>query len=100
MAPRAVSFSRTPEPVAAVGAAPLRERILLTVLFVTMLIGSIAFIEPSPHDAMMGLLAVTCLIAGVRFDRIAALLLLLLVLWNAAGLVALMNALGNDKSVQ
>jgi hypothetical protein len=100
MAPSAAAFRRPPDFAAAAGARPLRERILLTVLYVAMLISSIAFIEPSPHDAMIGLMALACLIAGVRFDRIAALLLLLLVLWNAAGLVALMNAINNDKSVQ
>jgi hypothetical protein len=100
MAPGAAAFRRAPDFSVAAGAPSLRERILLTVLYVAMLISAIAFIEPSPHDAMIGLLGVACLIAGVRFDRIVALLLLLLVLWNAAGLVALMNALNNDKSVQ
>lgn len=100
MAPGAAAFRRAPDFSAAGGSPPLRERILLIVLYVALLISSIAFIEPSPHDAMIGLLAVACLIAGVRFDRLVALLLLLLVFWNAAGLVALMNALGNDKSVQ
>jgi hypothetical protein len=100
MAPGAAAFRRAPDFSVAAGASSLRERILLTVLYVAMLISAIAFIEPSPHDAMIGLLGVACLIAGVRFDRIVALLLLLLVLWNAAGLVALMNALNNDKSVQ
>jgi len=100
MAPGAAAFRRAPDCSVAAGAPSRRERILLTVLYVAMLISSIAFIEPSPHDAMIGLLGVACLIAGVRFDRIVALLLLLLVLWNAAGLVALMNALNNDKSVQ
>lgn len=100
MAPGAAAFRRAPDFSVAAGAPSRRERILLTVLYVAMLISSIAFIEPSPHDAMIGLLGVACLIAGVRFDRIVALLLLFLVLWNAAGLVALMNALNNDKSVQ
>ena len=42
-------------------------------LFVTVLASSVAFIEPSPHDALMGVLAVAALIAGVRFQRMLAL---------------------------
>jgi hypothetical protein len=81
-------------------AASLRERILLVVLFVTVLASSVAFIEPSPHDALMGLLAVAALIAGVRFHRTLAMLVLCLVVWNVSGLISLINALDIDKTVQ
>ncbi|MGE0565003.1 MAG: O-antigen ligase family protein [Pseudolabrys sp.] len=91
---------RAPEAAPVTAHLPLAERLLLILLYLAMLVSGIAFIEPSPHDAVMGLVAVACLAAGVRFDRMAGLLLLLLLLWNASGLVALMNALGNDKSVQ
>lgn len=79
---------------------PLSERILLTLLFVAMLSSSVAFIEPSPHDAAVGLLSIACLTASVRFARITAVPVILLVLWNAAGVVALMHAYNNDKSEQ
>ena len=67
--------------------AALHERILLLVLFVTMLASSVAFIEPSPHDVLMGALALTCVVAGVRFPAHLLLvpLILLLVIWNFAG---------------
>lgn len=78
----------------------LRERLLLMVLFVTVLASSVAFIEPSPHDALMGLLAVACLIAGARFDRTLALPLILLMVWNVAGLLALMQVAGEEKTIQ
>lgn len=89
----------TAAPVPAL-AATLRERILLFVLFITVLSSSIAFIEPSPHDALMGVLAVACLIAGIRFHRIFALLLLLLLAWSFASLLALLNVAGTEKTAQ
>jgi hypothetical protein len=81
-------------------ATPFRERLLLSVLYVTVLLSSIAFIEPSPHDFLMGLLAVVCLVAGVRFDRWLALPLVLLLLWNAAGTVALSNSVSEANAIQ
>lgn len=81
-------------------AAPLAERILLLVLFIAVLASSVAFIEPSPHDALMGVLAVACLAAGVRFPRLLALPFLLLMLWSAAGLLSLLNVPANEKAIQ
>ena len=81
-------------------AIPLRERILLVVLYVTVLASSVAFIEPSPHDALMGVLALACLIAGVRFERVFALPFLLLVVWNVAGLISLTNVANDEKAIQ
>ena len=99
-APGVHAARHAPDVRAAAARKPFGERLLVANLFLAMLASAIAFIEPSPHDGMMALVALCCLIAGVKFDRVAALLLLLLVLWNASGLVALMNAIGNDKSVQ
>ena len=87
-------------PAAPARAAALRERLLLMVLYVTVLASSVAFIEPSPHDALMGLLAVACLIAGVRFERHIALLFLLLLIFNVAGLMSLLNVPGQEQTVQ
>ena len=50
--------------------------------------------------ALMGLLAVACLIAGARFDRTLALPLILLMVWNVAGLLALMQVAGEEKTIQ
>lgn len=79
---------------------PFRERLLLVVLYLAILGSSIAFIEPSPNDAMMAVLAVVCLICGVRFERSFTLPLTLLLVWNVAGLIALINSYGAVKSVQ
>jgi len=81
-------------------AAALRERLLLMVLYITVLASSVAFIEPSPHDALMGVLAFTCLVAGVRFERHVALLFLLLLIFNVAGLMSLLNVPGQEQTVQ
>jgi hypothetical protein len=89
-----------PAPAMRTQAVPFRERILLVVLYVTVLASSVAFIEPSPHDALMGVLAVTCLVAGVRFERKAALLILLLMVWNIGGLLSLLNVPTEQPAIQ
>jgi O-antigen ligase/polysaccharide polymerase Wzy-like membrane protein len=85
---------------ATAAAAPLRERILLCVLFVTVLASSVAIVEPSPHDGLMGLLALAALIAGVRFDRTLLVPFVLLLLWNLGGLWALFRVIGEEKTIQ
>ena len=85
---------------AAAHVTPLRERVLLVVLFTAVLASSIAFIEPSPHDALMGVLALAALIAGVRIDRTLMVPFLLLVIWNVGGLLALIHVAGQEKTVQ
>lgn len=79
---------------------PFRERLLLVVLYLATLGSSVAFIEPSPNDAMVGILAVVCLICGVRFERRFTLPLTLLLVWNVAGMLALINSYDAVKSVQ
>jgi hypothetical protein len=81
-------------------AIPFRERLLLTVLYLAVLASSVASIEPSPHDLLMGILAVVCLIAGVRFERSFALPLVLLLLWNVAGTIALSNSVSQPNAIQ
>jgi O-Antigen ligase len=81
-------------------AAPLAERILLLVLFITVLASSVAFIEPSPHDVLMGVLALACVAAGVRFQRVLVVPLILLVIWNVAGMMALIPVVGQEKTLQ
>ena len=92
---RALPSRRPAVPVAA-----LSERLLLMVLYITVLASSGAFIEPSPHDAMMGVLALACLIAGLRFERHVALLFLLLLAWNIGGLLSLFNVPGQEQTIQ
>jgi hypothetical protein len=79
---------------------PLTERLLHWTLFVTMLTSCVAMIEPSPHDLLMGPLLLVGLVAGVTFERMLAPLLLLLVIWNVGGLLALMNVAADAKAIQ
>jgi hypothetical protein len=65
-----------------------------------VLMSSVAFIEPSPHDVLMGVLAVAGLAAGMRFERILVLPFLLLLAWNVAGLMAVMQVPEQEKTIQ
>jgi hypothetical protein len=96
MATATVSAPVTARPVT----APLSERILLLTLFVTVLTSSVAFVEPSPHDLLMGALALACVVAGVRFRRILVVPLLLLLIWNLAGMLAVIPVSGQEKTIQ
>jgi len=87
-------------PSAPAAAMPLRERLLLIVIYIVVLTSSVAFVEPSPHDALMFVLAAACLVARVHFDRRLIVLLLLLLMWNFGGLLSLLNVLDQDKTVQ
>ncbi|MFA6266428.1 MAG: O-antigen ligase family protein [Pseudolabrys sp.] len=98
-----------PAAYAAVSAAPsvcapakatFRERLLLNVLFVTVLASCVAFIEPSPHDGLIGVLAIAALAAGVRFHRILLIPFTLMIVWNVFGLFSLLNVSGQEKTEQ
>jgi O-Antigen ligase len=81
-------------------AVAFRERLLLFVLFVTVLASSVAFIEPSPHDVLMGVLLVAALVAGARLERTLLVPFLLLLIWNVAGMMALLHVPGREKTIQ
>lgn len=81
-------------------AAALAEQILNFVLFITIMMSSIAFIEPSPHDALMFVLLVACITARVPFDRKLVPLLLLTVLWLVGGALSLIQVDDQQKAIQ
>jgi O-antigen ligase len=78
----------------------LADRILNVVLFVTMLMSGIAFIEPSPHDILIFVLLLACAMARVHFDRKLVPLLFLLVLWVVGAAMSLLNVPDDAKAVQ
>ena len=80
--------------------AAFAERLLNFVLFITVLLSSIAFIEPSPHDVMMFVLLITCITARVRFDRKLVPLLLLIAVWLVGGLLSLAQVADQPKAIQ
>lgn len=86
------------ETSAAATAAP--QRLLHVVLFFTVLLSSIAFIEPSPHDLLMLLLLLTCVGARLRFDRKLAPLVVLLTIWLVGGCLSLMQVSDQQQNVQ
>jgi len=108
MAPAAVMM--TPQPVYAMPPAvaasgvrarePFRERLFTAVLFITVLASCIAFVEPSPHDGLIGVLAITALAAGLRVHRILLIPFILLIVWNVFGMLSLLNVPGQEKTEQ
>jgi hypothetical protein len=80
--------------------AALAEKLLNFVLFITVLLSPLAIIEPSPHDAMMFVLLVTCVMARVRFDRRFVPLLFLIVLWLVGGAMSVIQIDDDQKAVQ
>ena len=80
--------------------AAFAERLLNFVLFITVLLSSIAFIEPSPHDVMMFVLLVACVTARVPFDRRLAPLLILTIIWLIGGAMSLVQVGDDEKAVQ
>jgi len=78
----------------------LAQRLLNLILFVTVLTSSIAFIEPSPHDALMFVLLVMCVGARVGFDRKLVPLLLLVTAWLGGGLLSLIQVGDEEKAIQ
>ena len=100
MAIRTAGITRAAPVVMPAAALPFRERLLLVMLYIAIFTSSVAFIEPSPHDFLMGVLALACVIAGVRFERRLAALFLLLLVWNLGGLLSLLNVPNQEKAIQ
>lgn len=82
------------------GRAALRQRLLNATLFITMLLSSIAFIEPSPHDAMMFVLLLVCIGARVSFDRKLVPLLIITIVWLLGGLLSLVQVGDQENTIQ
>jgi hypothetical protein len=78
----------------------LAERLLNVILFITVALSAIAFIEPSPHDVMMLVLLVACVTARVRFDRKLVPLLILIILWLIGGGLSLIQVGDEQKPIQ
>jgi hypothetical protein len=70
--------------------SPAAITLLHGALFLAILVSPLVFIEPSPYEAACGLLALTCVAAGVKVDRKLLPLIVLLLIFNVGGLVTLM----------
>jgi uncharacterized membrane protein len=82
------------------GQSGLAQRLLNVTLFVTIVLSSIAFIEPSPHDAMMFVLLAMCVAARVSFDRKLLPLLILTIIWLLGGLFSLIQVGDQENTIQ
>jgi O-Antigen ligase len=82
------------------GSAALAQRLLNFVLFVTVLTSSVAFVEPSPHDALMFVLLAMCVGARVSFDRKLVPLLVLLIIWLIGGFLSLIQVGDQEDAIQ
>ncbi|MFY9694044.1 MAG: O-antigen ligase family protein [Xanthobacteraceae bacterium] len=98
MAARSPAVALSPD--YAGSSAAFAERLLNFVLFITVLLSSIAFIEPSPHDVMMFVLLVACVTARVPFDRRLAPLLVLTIVWLVGGAMSVIQVGDDEKAVQ
>jgi len=100
-----LSDARSPAAAVADGetsgaAVALPQRLLNIVLFVTVLTSSVAFIEPSPHDASMIVLLLMCVGARVSFDRKLAPLVVLLTIWLVGGCLSLIQVGDQQQTIR
>src|SRR5262249_49094261 len=91
-APRAAERARAPSR----RMSGLATALLNGSLFLAILVSPLVFIEPSPYEVACGLLALACVIAGVRLDRKLVPLVVLLLVFNVGGMLTLM--LPRDES--
>lgn len=94
---------RTPQPVPHAVALPGRPPALAVgmlhgALFLTILGSFLVFFEPSPYEVLSGLLAFTCLLAGVTIDRKLLPLVILLLLYNLGGAFSLIPVIGDEPA--
>ncbi len=78
----------------------LAQRLLNVTLFVTVMLSSVAFIEPSPHDGMMLVLMGVCVAARVSFDRKLVPLLILTMVWLLGGFLSLIQVGDQQNTIQ
>ncbi len=81
------------------GYRPLAARLLHILLFAAILGSPFVFIEPSPYEVFVGLLALGTIAAGVMVDRKVMPLVFLLLIWNVSGLVALVPVIYDRDAI-
>jgi hypothetical protein len=79
-------------------AAALQRRALHAVLFLAILASPLVFFEPAPYEGIMALLLLAAVVAGARFDRRILPLVILLIIWNAGLLLAVMPISADAKA--
>ena len=74
-------------------------KVLHGTLFLAILLSPFVFVEPSPYEVAVGLLVLTCVVAGVGFDRKILPLALLFIVLNMGAALALLPVMDNSKAV-
>jgi len=85
--------------IPASSAAPVAAKLLHAALFFAILLSPLVFIEPSPYEAGTALLALACLVAGVRIDPKILPLAILLIILNAGGAMTLLPMMDNSRAL-
>jgi O-antigen ligase len=78
----------SPLPMATPVRAAPAQKILLAALFVTVLSSFFVYVQPSPYEYLMALLALACIVARVRVDRRILILAFLFLILFINGLAA------------
>ena len=81
------------------GYSRLATRLLHFLIFATILVSPFVMIEPAPYEVLVGLLGIGCLLAGVTVDRKIMLPVILFLIWNVSGLVALIPVIYDKDAV-
>jgi hypothetical protein len=76
------------------------EPLLRGVLFITIASSFFVYVEPAPYEALVALLAIVCVAAGVGVDRKLTPLIALLALWNLGGLLALTQVATDEDAIR
>lgn len=79
--------------------AALKTRLLHLLLYVTILVSPFVMFEPAPYEVLVGLLGLACLLAGVTVDRKIVLPLVLIMIWNVGGMIALTPVIYDSDAV-
>lgn len=76
------------------------EPLLRGVLFLAIAASFFVYVEPSPYEGLVGLLALVCVAAGVGIDRKLVPLIALLSLWNIGGLLSLTQVATEEPAIR
>jgi len=86
----------------AAGAIPssAARTLLHAVLLFTILISPLVFIEPAPYEFAAAILGLICLMARVPLDARVLPLVVMLIVWNLGGVIAMAGVLGEELTVR
>lgn len=75
------------------------EGLVNGLLFFTILISFVVFIEPAPYEGMVALMAMAVVFARVRFDPLLAPMIFIIAIWALFGAFAVMPVTDNSKAI-